>query len=102
MARAGSIHPAYTAVARCVGRQLRMPCVLSGLDEGGICADTFSGPRGRRTRHEQMARCAAEQCRNVDSENVILHVGFRGIVARKNSFDSPLLSGNVNEGSCHL
>lgn len=39
------------------------------------------GPRGHRTRHEQMARCQPEQCQNVDSENVILHVGFRGIVA---------------------
>lgn len=44
MARAGPIHPVYTAVARCVGRQLRMPRVLSGPDEGGICANTFSGP----------------------------------------------------------
>jgi len=44
MARVGPIHSVYMAIARCVGWRLRMRRVLSGLDEGGICANTFSDP----------------------------------------------------------
>lgn len=63
MGHVGPIHPVYMAIARCVERQLRMWSALSGHDEGGICANTFSDLRGRRRRYGQTARC---QSRHVD------------------------------------
>lgn len=58
-ATSGPFIPFTRSWARCVGRQLRMRSALSDRDEGGICTNTFLGPRGRRefTARERTAQC---------------------------------------------
>lgn len=84
MGHVGPIHPVYTVIARCVGRQLRMRSALSGRDEGGICANTFSDlvdvDVGTARRHGVSRPTSTYRFRN-------WHYSCRfsrGIVAQKN------------------